>query len=54
MSINIPVTINGVPAADVGKLLVTSIKNQERELETYFNKLLERIAINQKRLAYDS
>lgn len=54
VSISIPVTITGVPAADIGKVLVQAIKGQERELEAYFNKFLERIAANQKRLAYGS
>jgi len=54
VNITIPVTLNGVPAADIGKVLVAAIKNQESELEAYFSKFLERIAANQKRLAYDS
>lgn len=54
VSISIPVTITGVPAADIGKVLVQAIKGQERELEVYFSKFLERLVANQKRLAFDS
>jgi hypothetical protein len=51
--ISIPVTINGVPSKDMGEALVGAIKAQESQLTSYFEKLLARIASNQRRLAYD-
>ncbi|UQZ90698.1 phage tail tape measure protein [Deltaproteobacteria bacterium Smac51] len=51
--ISIPITINGVPSSDIGKVLVDSIKSRESELEAYFGQMIERIAANQRRVAYD-
>ena len=51
--ITFSVNFAGVPSQDVGTVLVSAIKAKERELASYFEKMLEGIASNQRRLAYD-
>jgi hypothetical protein len=53
MQISMPITFNGVPSKDVGELLVGAVRSKEGELRAYFEKLIEGIASNQRRLAYD-
>jgi TP901 family phage tail tape measure protein len=51
--INFSISFAGVPSQDVGSVLVSAIKAKERELASYFEKMLADIASNQRRLAYD-
>ena len=51
--ISFSLSFNGVPSKDVGEALVGAIRNKESELVSYFEKMLTRIASNQRRLAYD-
>jgi hypothetical protein len=51
--ISFSVSFSGVPSKDVGEALVGAIRSKESELVSYFEKMLERIASNQRRLAYD-
>jgi hypothetical protein len=51
--ITFSINFSGVPSQDVGNVLVSAIKAQERDLSSYFEKLLAGIASNQRRLAYD-
>jgi TP901 family phage tail tape measure protein len=50
--INFDITMNGVPSKDIGQVLVDGIKARESDLTAYFEKLLERIAANQRRVTY--
>jgi TP901 family phage tail tape measure protein len=51
--ITFSVNFSGVPSKDVGELLVGAVKAKERELASYFEKMLADIASNQRRLGYD-
>jgi hypothetical protein len=51
--ISFSVPFSGVPSKDVGEALVSAIRSKESELTAYFEKMLTRIASNQRRLAYD-
>jgi hypothetical protein len=51
--INFSISFSGVPSQAVGSVLVNAIKAKERELASYFEKMLADIASNQRRLAYD-
>ena len=51
--ISFSINFAGVPSQDVGTVLVGAIKAKEREVASYFEKMLEGIASNQRRLAYD-
>jgi TP901 family phage tail tape measure protein len=51
--ISFSLNFNGVPSKDVGDILVQAIKAKERDLSSYFEKMIAGIAANQRRLAYD-
>jgi hypothetical protein len=51
--ITFSINFSGVPSQDVGTVLVGAIKAKERDLSSYFEKLMTGIASNQRRLAYD-
>jgi TP901 family phage tail tape measure protein len=51
--ISFSVSFSGVPSKDVGEALVGAIRSKESELVSYFEKMMERIASTQRRLAYD-
>lgn len=53
-SLTLQVNFNNVPSQDVGKVLLSSLKSQEREFEKYFAGMLDRVAENQRRVAYGS
>ncbi|MCL2791073.1 MAG: phage tail tape measure protein [Desulfobulbus sp.] len=50
--ITFSLNFNGVPSQDVGDILVKAIKEKERDLTAYFEKMIADIASNQRRLAY--
>ncbi|MDR0476561.1 MAG: phage tail tape measure protein, partial [Desulfobulbaceae bacterium] len=51
--IALSLNFNGVPSKDIGEVLVKAIKEKERDLSAYFEKMIASIASNQRRLAYD-
>ncbi|MCL2458903.1 MAG: phage tail tape measure protein [Desulfobulbus sp.] len=50
--ITFSLNFNGVPSKDVGETLVKAIKEKERDLTAYFEKMIADIASNQRRLSY--
>ena len=50
--ITFSINFSGVPSQDVGTVLVSAIKAKERDLSSYFEKLMEGIASNQRRVDY--
>nr|WP_294510522.1 phage tail tape measure protein [uncultured Bilophila sp.] len=49
---SMPVTVNGIPAADMGDALVRSIDSRSSEIETRLSRMLSNIVGDQRRLAY--